>query len=286
MTRRTDLLDRAADLFPAPDGALQQLRRRHHRRQRNRRLAAGGVGLAIVITMVTIALRVGPPDPPRQPVSTPTTTATIDHGRILFVILHDGKSTLATIDATGLRRVASFPDPTFFHPVWASRTEIVYDGRGTGERHLYRVSLDGGEPVQLLRGTASQVRPAISPDGSLVVYDQYDPETDEDLGLHIADASDGSGARPVFASFEPDSVGGDTSATFSPDGEWIAFSRTPDWGSGRAGIWVARTDGTDLRRLTGDELDAGYPRWSPDGDSILFSQNYNSGDLYARRRET
>jgi serine/threonine protein kinase len=54
---------------------------------------------------------------------------------------------------------------------------------------------------------------------------------------------------------------------FSPDGEWITFS------SDRAGstdIWVGRSDGSDLRRLTFLDGFAGTPRWSPDGQWIVF----------------
>ena len=54
---------------------------------------------------------------------------------------------------------------------------------------------------------------------------------------------------------------------FSPDGEWIAFS------SDRAGstdIWVGRSDGSGLRRLTFLDGFAGTPRWSPDGEWIAF----------------
>jgi dipeptidyl aminopeptidase/acylaminoacyl peptidase len=54
---------------------------------------------------------------------------------------------------------------------------------------------------------------------------------------------------------------------FSPDGKWIAFS------SDRAGstdIWIGRSDGSGLRRLTFLEGFAGTPRWSPDGEWIAF----------------
>jgi serine/threonine protein kinase/Tol biopolymer transport system component len=54
---------------------------------------------------------------------------------------------------------------------------------------------------------------------------------------------------------------------FSPDGQWIAFS------SDRAGstdIWVGRSEGSGLRRLTFLDGFAGTPRWSPDGEWIAF----------------
>ncbi len=60
----------------------------------------------------------------------------------------------------------------------------------------------------------------------------------------------------------------DDTPQFSQDGKWIAFA------SGRSGapeIWVAGSDGLNLRRLTFfDGYFAGTPRWSMDGKRIVF----------------
>jgi Tol biopolymer transport system component len=56
---------------------------------------------------------------------------------------------------------------------------------------------------------------------------------------------------------------------FSPDGQWIVFCPhlTPQ------NLFVVRNDGTALRQITqGDYLDR-CPRWSPDGEKILFFSN-------------
>jgi eukaryotic-like serine/threonine-protein kinase len=57
------------------------------------------------------------------------------------------------------------------------------------------------------------------------------------------------------------------SPQFSPDGQWIAFSSER---AGSTDIWIGRSDGSGLRRLTFLEGFAGTPRWSPDGESIVF----------------
>jgi Tol biopolymer transport system component len=55
----------------------------------------------------------------------------------------------------------------------------------------------------------------------------------------------------------------------SPDGEWIAF-----WSTGlREDIYVARQDGTELRKVTDDAFKDRYPDWSPDGKNIIFHSN-------------
>lgn len=279
MTRREDLLDHAVELFPAPDQAhaLEQLRRRHHRRQRNQRLAAGGIGVAITIAIVSFAVgvtRSSGPTPADTETPTPSTAiSTVSDGRMLFVIMHDDRSVPAYVDQSGLHRIASYPVKSFFHVAWASSDEVVFDGKRDGSlRHVYRMSIDGGTVTQLTSGTAEQIRPAISPDGTLIAYDDYRGR--EDLGIHLANAADGSDPRALLSSSDRAPRGYDTGAAFSPDGAWIAFSRVIDQDRARAAIFVVRTDGTGLRRLTNPALNAGYARWSPDGQSILFTQSY------------
>jgi Tol biopolymer transport system component len=51
---------------------------------------------------------------------------------------------------------------------------------------------------------------------------------------------------------------------WSPDGRRIAFSH-------ECAIWVARADGSDLRRVTGGTRCAATPAWSPDGRRLAFS---------------
>lgn len=52
----------------------------------------------------------------------------------------------------------------------------------------------------------------------------------------------------------------------SLDGKWIAFARAT-----RAGLWRSRTDGADLRELPVQGMSIGFPRWSPDDKTVVFS---------------
>jgi len=59
----------------------------------------------------------------------------------------------------------------------------------------------------------------------------------------------------------------------SPDGRHIVFTvRTTDLdeNKGRTDLWLVRTDGTGLRRLTSDPANDGNPRWTRDGKEVLF----------------
>jgi Tol biopolymer transport system component len=83
------------------------------------------------------------------------------------------------------------------------------------------------------------------------------------------------------------------SFAWSPDGRRIAFSALPDDHTAPE-IFVMSADGSDVRRLTNNQLPDFGPSWSPDGKSIAFtsirtglSQIYRMGaDGSAQRRLT
>jgi Tol biopolymer transport system component len=74
-----------------------------------------------------------------------------------------------------------------------------------------------------------------------------------------------------------------TEVVASPDGRQIAFQRTNSpltEPPGGIAVFVMRSDGTHLRRITPWSLRAGdHPDWSPDGRSILFRSNVDEGFL-------
>jgi TolB protein len=171
-----------------------------------------------------------------------------------------------------LHEIATIRDDTLAKASWASADSIIFDSERDVRRHIFRMGLDGSDVLQLTSGAAIQERPAVSPDGSTIAYaDIVDAPLGADLGLHLANA-DGTNPRALTKGHAGGVDGNDTSPAFSPDGRWIAFERAIDYESGKGGLFLIRVDGTGQRRLTDDTLGAGYPRWSPDGKHILFSQ--------------
>lgn len=52
----------------------------------------------------------------------------------------------------------------------------------------------------------------------------------------------------------------------SPDGEWLVWVRYPE-----GTLWKGRADGSQRQPLTSKPLEAHLPRWSPDGQTIVFA---------------
>ena len=69
----------------------------------------------------------------------------------------------------------------------------------------------------------------------------------------------------------------------APDGALLAFDAFPSSGPGH--VFLVRPDGTHLRELTSDALDAWGPDWSPRGNLIAFSNGGSApiSDLYTVR---
>lgn len=76
----------------------------------------------------------------------------------------------------------------------------------------------------------------------------------------------------------------------SPDGRQVVFTRNgyeimKD--GRRSTLWIANSDGSDLRPLLADKRQASSPRWSPDGSRIFFaSQSGGHTELVVRRMDS
>jgi TolB protein len=107
------------------------------------------------------------------------------------------------------------------------------------------------------------------PDGSRIAYGA------EHQQPRIADL-----ARSSIRMLDLGSV--ESAPAWSPDSNRIAFVREVDHGGERdSEIFVARADGTDVRRLTDHPAEDAMPTWSPDGTTIAFVSNrYGNSEIY------
>ncbi|MFB9831420.1 S9 family peptidase [Actinoallomurus acaciae] len=115
-----------------------------------------------------------------------------------------------------------------------------------------------------LAAIALPEQPALSPDGTQVVYVLRRVDLDADVNFRDLWRVVLGGGAPSRLTHGPS----DSSPAWSPDGENLAFLRAAE---GPAQIWLLPASGGDARRLTALPLGAGDPVWSPDGTQIAFS---------------
>ncbi len=162
---------------------------------------------------------------------------------------------------------------------------------GTFGSRICGITLDDGATVDLYDSSGDVATMSWSPDGALLAFEIYDPQTDERRVLiRRADGSFTGNVPPLgrHPSFAPDGrqlvyvLGGDlvvrdihtwtwrrltrgrsdSAPSWSPAGMTIAFTRHHD-------LFLIRSDGRGVRRLVEDAAD---PAWSPDGSQIAFTR--------------
>jgi Tol biopolymer transport system component len=184
-------------------------------------------------------------------------------------------------DGTYFRRLTD-NDAIDALPLWSpDGTEILFtSNQGDGNMlDLFLMDADGSPARQLTQ--TPDVHEG-DPDwvGDIIVYSHS--AVDERVQSVWAMSPDGSNARQV--TFPPDRGEsdlvfkfGDFDPRLSPDGQQVAFERLVDDEFffvdrmiGRWDIFVANMDGSGERNLTNQVEAAGFPKWSPDGQTILF----------------
>ena len=159
---------------------------------------------------------------------------------------------------------------------------VWYSGR-LGGHEVYIMNADGTNPTRVTEDPASAVWPALSPNGRQIAFhSDRGSQLAPDRNIWVIDV-DGKNLRQL--TFHPK---GDRYPAWAPDGNQIAFTsdrESPEdkrqWP--KTEIYVMDTDGGNVKRVT-DLGFASRPRWSPDGEWILFEGIVDQGrQIYAIR---
>ena len=156
-------------------------------------------------------------------------------------------------DGSHPRRLVSV---TGWDPTWSpDGSRILFASDMNGSNQLYVVDVDGKGLHRISDLPAIRGRSDWSPQGLIATYSGEAWKRE----IYVMGA-DGSSAHQVSP------PGGNSQGpSFSPDGARIAFTAYFDRFNDENGceIYVVRTDGSDLRRLTNNDYCDYQPRWGP-----------------------
>jgi len=193
---------------------------------------------------IVIADAEGSPPPPPPPVT--------GMSQIAFAAFPNGGIRVMRADGLGSRALTSSAGD--WNPAWSPDGSRIAFDRGTNTEmgpDIYVMNADGSGLQPLTSGPSFDAHPTWSPDGGRIAFYRNG-------SIHVMNAS-GSGVTKLTDDGQY--------PAWSPNGARIAF-----WSgrSGQRGVYVMNVDGSDIRQLTSDTIDASNPSWSPDGSSIAF----------------
>jgi len=201
-----------------------------------------------------------------------------DGKEIVYFLSAEERTSIFKATLDGSEIVELTPTLHAVDPAWSpDGTKIVFSASTAEEPsrpQLWVMNSDGADAHPITADRSFNLVPAWSPDGHRIAFTSTSAADQASLDyadLWVVNAG-GSDARPLISG-----PSHDRQPAWSPDGRTLAFTRVEGSpsvggapGSGGA-IFLASASGLDVRALTSSPPRAFLPRWSPDGEQVVFS---------------
>jgi len=143
--------------------------------------------------------------------------------------------------------------------------DIVFNSARDGNNEIYRMNWNGDVPLRLTIDPASDVEPAMSPNGRDVIFTSNRAGNND---IFIVSSAGGTAVNLT------NNAANDGWARWSPNGQQIVFHSNRD---GNFEIYVMNANGTAPTRLTDSPAVDQFPDWSPNGRKIVLRHD---NDIY------
>jgi TolB protein len=181
-----------------------------------------------------------------------------DGSLVVFNRLWEGANTIWVMDRDGgnPRMVFGLPEGHGWDPVWSpDGRRILLASDREGGVQLYTIGLDGSDLQRVTSLLFLRGRSDWSLDGSAIATYVGEPWQREIIIMEP------EGSNPQVITHG----GNNLAPSFSPDGQWITFTSYRDNFRDELGceIYIMRRDGSDIIRLTDNDICDWQPRWGP-----------------------
>jgi Tol biopolymer transport system component len=206
--------------------------------------------------------------------------------RILFnrFLIPDVGLFIADADGKNERPLVPHTEIEYSPKVSLDGAWVVFTAESHGFSDIYRVHPDGSGLEQLTSDPAFDDQGTLSPDNQMLAFvSTRGGGTTNIWVLNIAKKEYHNLTINDSGNFRP---------SWSPDGDWIAFSSDRDAKPGAfpgswehmqsTGIYIMHPDGSGLRRLTRAGGFAGSPAWSSDSKRVLYYETDETGAYLAK----
>ena len=154
-------------------------------------------------------------------------------------------------------------------PIWSPNGDVIawFSDEGHSNYKLKRVSQDGMKrfPDISIGESKYAWEPTWSPDGKHIAF------VDDDLRVRVVNLS--AGSIQTVGSGGINIERGNMGLNWSPDSQWLAYTRAGSNNFTQVMVWSMKTNST--RTLTNEFADAYSPTWDRDGQHLYFLASTN-----------
>lgn len=207
-------------------------------------------------------------------------------GRLLAFVSNRGEDKryqIYTLDLTNRAITQVTSDPTDKGRIdWSpDGQQIYYEGKGKGGKwDIFRINLDGTNPLNLTNHDADDTHPAISPHGELVAFVSRRVEVSPPPSQIFTMNPAGEGITNISAKHnkKPFNMPAEWDPAWSPDGQFL-YMIINVTGPERIYRWDTQLPNSDPVMVTmfdGDYWE-GEPTVSPSGNLVAYTRHYDNG---------